>query len=168
MKKIKIAILIVILAVSIITLTGCQNEAKKYTAEEVYEKLKEKNQNIGRVVVYSEETDINELLGRPNQYTSKVTFEDLRVPQTNKNLDPEYFSQEEINEPQGGTIEVFESEEDMKKRKEYVGAVTSSMSVFVEYSYSDGVYLLRLDKSLTPAQAKEYEDLFYNIIREMN
>ena len=110
MKKIKIAILIVILAVSIITLTGCQNEAKKYTAEEVYEKLKEKNQNIGRVVVYSEETDINELLGRPNQYTSKVTFEDLRVPQTNKNLDPEYFSQEEINEPQGGTIEVFESE----------------------------------------------------------
>lgn len=168
MKKIKIAILIVILAVSIITLTGCQNEAKKYTAEEVYEKLKEKNQNIGRVVVYSEETDINELLGRPNQYTSKVTFEDLRVPQTNKNLDPEYFSQEEINEPQGGTIEVFESEEDMKKRKEYVEAVTSSMSVFVEYSYSDGVYLLRLDKSLTPAQAKEYEDLFYNIIREMN
>ena len=52
----------------------------------------------------------------------------------------------------------------MKKRKDYLETITSSMSVFAEYSYAQGVYLLRLNKSLTPAQAKEYEEIFYKII----
>lgn len=140
-------------------------EENIYTAEELFNKIKEKNANVGRHVVYNEETDLNELLGRPNQYTSKVTFEDLRIEQTNQNLDSEYFSEEEINEPIGGTIEVFNNEEDMKKRKEYVNAISSSMSMFSEYSYGEKIYLLRLDNALTPSEAEEYEKIFYEIIK---
>lgn len=74
-------------------------------------------------------------------------------------------SEEERNEPIGGTIEVFKSEEDMLKRKKYLEEITSSMSAFAEYSYSQGVYLLRLSKELTPTQAKEYESVFYEITK---
>lgn len=167
--------LIVMLLLTIVVLAGCQSkgdldnmkteEDVTFTAEEIANKLKERISNVGRIVVYTEETDINELLGRPNQYISKATFEDKRVEQTNQYLDEDYFSEEEINEPQGGTIEVFKNEQDMKKRKDYLEAVTSSMSVFAEYSYGENIYLLRLDKSLTPTQAKEYEEIFCEIIK---
>lgn len=163
----------IILLLMLVFLTGCgesekhdANDDKKMTSEEIVTKLKEQNKNVGRIVTYTEETDINELLGRPNQYTSKTTFEDTRIEQTNQNLDEQYFSEEERNEPIGGTVEVFKNEADMKKRKDYLETITSSMSVFAEYSYAQGVYLLRLNKSLTPAQAKEYEENFYKIINE--
>lgn len=170
MKK-RILSLIGVMVIGLLVLTGCNNAEKTanaqatMTAEELLIKLKEKNENIGRYVVYTEETDLNSLLGRPNQYTSKVTFEDKRLEQTNLSLDSKYFTQEEINEPTGGTIEVFKTEEDLIKRKKYVETITSSMSALVEYSYSDGIYLLRLNKDLTPSQAKEYEEIFYSIVK---
>lgn len=133
------------------------------TAEDVFYKLKEKNANVRRYVNYTEESDINNLLGRPNQYTSKVTFEDIRLKQTNKDLDPTYFSQEEINEPIGGTIEVFNNTDDLKKRKDYVDSITSSISALAEYSYSNNYILLRLNHDLTPAQASEYENILKTV-----
>lgn len=67
------------------------------TAEEITNKLKEKGLNIGKIVVYTEETDLNNLLGRPNQYTSKTIFEDTRLEQLN--IDNEFLTEEERNEP---------------------------------------------------------------------
>jgi len=171
--NIAIIAIIVIIVIGIFFITKNNDETKKetksskqnYTAGEIAEKIKEKNNNVGRIVVYNEETDLNNLLGRPNQYISKATFEDYRVEQTSKNLDPEEFSQEEINEPEGGTIEVFKSKKDMKKRKEYIEEITSSMSILTEYSYNEDVYLLRLNKSLTPSEAKEYEKIFLEIVK---
>ena len=136
---------------------------EELTAESIANQLKEKNSNVGKIVVYTSETDLNELLGRPNQYTSKVTFEDTRLEQKNK--DNEFLSEEEKNEPTGGTIEVFSNEEDMKNRKEYIESISSQASIFAEYSYSKGNALLRLDKELTPEQAKEYEEAFYEIMK---
>ena len=162
-----IAVVIILIAVILVVIFVNPNNTAnvKYTAEDIANRLKEKNPNIGRIVVYNEENDMNELLGRQGQYTSKVTFEDLRIEQSNKYLDPEYFSEEEINEPIGGTIEVFDNETDMKKRRDYVETISSSMSALVEYIYDEGVYLLRLNKSLTPQQAQEYENLFYEIVK---
>ena len=167
-----------ILMLIVLILSGCKsnktqngnenniiNESQKITSEEIAIKLKEKVGNVGKIVTYTEETDINKLLGRPNQYICKTTFEDTRIEQINQALDEEYFSEEERNEPIGGTIEVFKSEEDMLKRKKYLEEITSSMSAFAEYSYSQGVYLLRLSKELTPTQAKEYESVFYEITK---
>lgn len=167
----KIITLFVLLMIVLLGLTGCSDnesqniKGQEMTSEEIALKLKEQNTNVGKIVTYTEETDINELLGRPNQYSSKTTFEDTRIEQTNQYLDEDFFTEEERNEPIGGTIEVFETEEDMLKRKKYLEDITSTMSVFAEYSYSKGVYLLRLNKSLTPTQAEEYEKIFYEIVR---
>lgn len=157
-----------VILVILFGLTACNNikEKQQLTAEEIVVKLKEKGLNIGKYVTYTEETDLNDLLGRPNQYISKTTFEVVGLEQINSNLDSEYFLEEEINEPIGGTVEVFNNEEDMKKRKEYVEAISSSMSALAEYSYSKDYVLLRLNHELTPSQAKEYEKAFYEIIED--
>lgn len=133
-----------------------QSINKELTAEEIVNKLKEKNSNIGKIVVYTAETDLNELLGRPNQYTSKVQFADNRLSQE--------FVEE--NDAVGGTVEVFENEKDMNNRKEYIESISSQASIFAEYTYSAGNALLRLDNELTPEQAKEYEEAFYSIMNE--
>lgn len=140
-----------------------KEETKVLTAEEIINKMKEKNTNIGKIVTYNEETDLNKLLGRPNQYISKVTFEDKRIEQTN--ADNEFLSQEEQNEPTGGTIEVFNNSEDMTKRKEYIEQISSSASMLSQYIYGKNNALLRLENDLTPTQAKEYEDLFNSIVK---
>lgn len=132
-----------------------QSMANELTAEDIVNKLKEKIPNIGKVVVYTAETDINELLGRPNQYTSKVQFADNRLSQ-------EFI---EENDAVGGTVEVFENEKDMNNRKEYIESISSQASIFAEYTYSAGNALLRLDNELTPEQAKEYEEAFYEIMK---
>ena len=136
---------------------------KEMTAEDIINAMKEQNSNIGKVVIYNEETDLNKLLGRPNQYTSKITFEDKRIEQ--KNTDNEFLSPEEQNEPTGGTIEVFNNSEDMMKRKEYINQISSSASIFNQYIYSKNKVLLRLENELAPTQAKEYEDLFNTIVK---
>ena len=173
-RKIIISIILIILVILLLitfyikinnnTLNVNSNfQNRILSAEEVLNKLKEKNSNIGTYVVYNEDNDLNKLLGRPNQYTSKVTFEDIRLEQKNKLLDPNYFSQDEINEPIGGTIEVFNNKEDLQKRKTYVESVSSSISTLVEYSYSNDYILLRLNKELTPSQASEYENIFNEV-----
>ena len=105
--------------------------------------------------MYTEETDSNNLLGRPNQYTSKVNFADNRISQ-------EYV---EENDAKGGTIEVFNNKTDMKKRKEYIEQISNSSSIFAQYIYSKGNVLLRLEKDLTPEQAQEYEKIFNQIVK---
>lgn len=130
-------------------------QSKNMTAEDICSELKNSNSNIGKIVVYTSETDMNNLLGRPNQYTSKVNFADNRISQ-------EYV---EENDAKGGTIEVFENKTDMEKRKEYIEQISNSSSMFTQYIYSKGNVLLRLEKELTPEQAKEYEEAFYKIVK---
>ena len=129
--------------------------SKNMTAEEICNELKNNNNNIGKIVVYTEETDSNNLLGRPNQYTSKVNFADNRISQ-------EYV---EENDAKGGTIEVFNNKTDMKKRKEYIEQISNYSSMFAQYIYSKGNVLLRLEKDLTPEQAQEYEKIFNQIVK---
>lgn len=163
-KNLKIMAIVLIFITLMLVLVGCGNSSNTttLTAEEIINKMKEKNTNIGKVVVYTEETDLNQLLGRPGQYISKISFEDKRLEQ--ENADNEYLTEEERNEPTGGTIEVFENEKDMKKRKEYIEGFSTS-SMFSQYVYSKGNVLLRVDGDLTPTQAKEYESLLNEIIK---
>lgn len=135
---------------------------QKMTAEEIGNKLKEKGLSVGKIVVYTEETDLNNLLGRPNQYISKIIFEDIRLEQINTNN--EFLTEEERNEPTGGTIEVFNDKIDMEKRKSYVEALSSSVSMFNQYIYANDYAILRLEHDLTPSQAQEYELAFNEIM----
>lgn len=137
------------------TVVSSKNVKKVMTAEEITNELKEKVPHISKIVVYNEETDTNKLLGRPNQYTSKTQFADDRISQDGV----------ENNDALGGTIEVFNNETDMQKRKDYVESISSQASMFAQYIYSKGNVLLRLEKDLTPEQAKEYETAFYDIVK---
>lgn len=140
--------------VFIMLLVGCSNSETSevsLTSSEYIDKLKTSGQPIGVVVNYTADTDPNELLGRPNQYTSKTNFADTTLEQSDS------------NDPIGGSVEVFESKSDAEKRKKYIDSIGKEMPQVVEYSYINGTALLRLDKSLTPEQAKKYEDAFMAI-----
>jgi len=104
---------------------------------------------IADVLIYTAETDTNKLLGRPGQYTGKVSWNDLRV--TSKNYD--------------STIELFADRASMDARFTYVDAIIKSSPLFLQYMYrNDGrLAILRLPKDLTPLQAQAYADWFANL-----
>lgn len=95
--------------------------------------------------------DGNKLLGRPNQYISKVNFIDSRLEQT----DPE--------NPNGGTIEVFNNSSDLEKRKKHNEMVMEQYPIFTEYLFVHDNYIIRLSYDLTKDQAEEYKKIFMSI-----
>ena len=95
--------------------------------------------------------DPNHLLGRPNQYTSKVTFTDTRI----KAADVTDSSKGSVD--LGGAVEVFANPADAAARAKYIEAVTKSMSALAEYDYVHGTVLVRVSHYLTPAQAAGYK-----------
>ncbi|MGX1480386.1 UNVERIFIED_CONTAM: hypothetical protein RKD50_009194 [Streptomyces canus] len=95
--------------------------------------------------------DPNHLLGRPNQYTSKVTFTDTRVNAA------DVSGTDKGALERGGAIEVFAGPSDAKARADYIHTVTKSMSALAEYDYVHGTVLVRVSHYLTPDQAAEYE-----------
>ncbi|MFF7142260.1 hypothetical protein ACFZB5_13560 [Streptomyces nodosus] len=97
------------------------------------------------------DNDPNHLLGRPNQYTSKVTFTDSRI----KASDVEGTEKGDVE--RGGAIEAFANAEDAKARAEYIQSVTKSMPALAEYDYVHGNVLVRVSHYLPPAQAAEYK-----------
>ncbi|KOU14512.1 hypothetical protein ADK52_36765 [Streptomyces sp. WM6372] len=97
------------------------------------------------------ENDPNHFLGRPHQYTSKITFTDGRIP----------ADQTEGNKPGdvelGGSIEMFPDAADAKARHDYIQTVTKGIPTLTEYDYLHGTTLVRVSRLLTPAQAADYE-----------
>ena len=121
------------------------------TAEQLVTKMQEAGLPIDGVIVYDEKTDPNKLLGRPNQYPSKTNFADTRLDQT----DPE--------NPNGGTIEVFNNSSDLEKRKKHNEMVMEQYPVFTEYLFVHDNYIIRLSYDLTKDQAEEYKKIFMSI-----
>lgn len=149
---------ILILTVAIV-LVGCSTsksdqaptQAPVYNAEQIVNKLKNAGLPIDNIIVYTEETDVNGLLGKPNTYTSKVNFADTRV------------EQDSAENPSGGSVEVFESEEDMLARKDYIETVTKGIAFAQQFYFTKGCVLLRIDYSLSKAQANEYKQALDNL-----
>lgn len=97
------------------------------------------------------DNDPNHLLGRPNQYTSKVTFSDIRIPAG------EVSGTEKGDVERGGAVEAFGSAPDAQARAKYIQAVTKSMPALAEYDYVHDTVLVRVSRYLTPKQAVEYK-----------
>jgi hypothetical protein len=144
-------------------------------AGEIITYFKQKNGNISDAKVYNEENDPSELLGRPGGYIGKVDFIDSQVEE--KFLNDLYSQDEKIIElvkkemredfkvEYGGSIELFDTEEDAKKRYEYVTTTAKeSGGALTEYGYLQKNIYLRLSKSLTPTKAKEYEQILIEFV----
>lgn len=159
-------VLIMLLVLSVFFIAGCSGNSATdeskiditiMNAEEIVQLYVDAGFPISNVQVYTAETDKNNLLGRPNQYTSKVNFADTRVDQPSPEIAAAGAG------PYGGTIEVFDNNADAQKRYDYVKAISGSSSLFVEYSYLFNNVLLRIDGKLTPDQAAQYEAAFVSM-----
>lgn len=128
--------------------------------EDVIAAFKDAGLPLGEVIVQTAETDPNERLGRPGEYVGSAQFEDTRIEQ------PEPMSELEYDEPDlpvGGVIEMFENNKDLQARKQYLEQVYEAMPLVKQYIYASKLGLLRLEFSLTPDQAKEYETVFMSL-----
>ena len=119
---------------------------KPITAASVLSALKDAGLPIGEHIEYSAETDPNEQLGRPGGYTSKVNFHDTRLEQS-----------DDFDTDSGGSIEVFTSEADAKRRYDYVDGITRGNALLNEYHWLNKTAFLRVSKKLTPDQADAYK-----------
>ncbi len=120
-------------------------DISKMSDEEIINKFVEAGFPISKMIVYTEETDENELLGRPKGYIQKTNFADSRYEQ----YDIE-------NNPVGGTIEIFNNAEDAKSRYDYLDNIYNSIPGR-NYMYLRDNILFRIHNELTPTHAKEYE-----------
>jgi hypothetical protein len=128
------------------------SEPTKRSAGQVIKQLQDAGVPIDESQELTAANDPNELLGRPGQYTGKAFFHDARLPAEKNSLHPEL-----IDADSGGSVEVFASEADAKKRADYVQAITESSGLFAEYSYLRGAAFIRVTGKLTPDQVKIYE-----------
>lgn len=95
--------------------------------------------NLRHVTAYTAATDLNHLLGRQGGYTSKINWPN-------------------------GSIEVFSTQAEAKKRKTYLLAFAGT-PLGDGYDYLVGGYLLRIFDSQTPTQARALEAQFLNITK---
>lgn len=130
-----------------ITVEAATKKITSMTSKEIASKLKSAGFPLKNVITYTSKTDPNGLLGRPNQYTSKTSFADNRLEQEN-------------DDPNGGTIEVFKTKADATKRKKYIESVTEGLSFLQSYIYQYDNVLIRLSYDLTPSQVKVYTTAF--------
>lgn len=124
-------------------------EPDNLTAEDVVNKFQQAGLPIGEVIYYTEETCPNGLLGRPGQYIGKASWEDTRIEQFG-------------DEPKGGTVEVFDSENNLIARKNYLEPLIEQ-PMFLQYMFIFKNVIVRLEgRDLTPSQAEEYNQTLIN------
>ena len=150
-RKLIISVSLFVLLFMVVFAAYSVTHKHNMTAEQIATKMQEAGLPIDNVIVYNENTDRNKLLGRPNQYTSKINFADSRLEQT----DPE--------NPNGGPIEVFNNSSDLGKRKKHNEMVMEQYPVFTEYLFVRDNYIIRLSYDLTKDQAEEYKKIFMSI-----
>jgi hypothetical protein len=121
------------------------------TASQVMATLAQLVPQAKQTIVVTAANDSNHLLGRPNEYTSKVDFSDSRVPASDAQGD----NPGDVDF--GGSIEVFPSSALAAARIKYIQTVTASIPALSEYDYQAGDAVIRVSHYLTPAQAADYQ-----------
>lgn len=116
------------------------------SAESVLLALQQAGMPIGEYVVYSAADDPNGLLGRPGQYTSKVNFVDTTLVPSAIVFDV----------AEGGSIEMFETQELAQARADYIFTVIQENPSLVEYDFVVGGILLRVSGTHLPDVAEQY------------
>lgn len=153
----KIIKLLMLSLFAVILLSGCGSNVTadtnkkvvkpkvKVTAKLILDKLKIKDsQYMTNISVLTAENDSDKLLGRPNQYTEKITWKDSRAQ--NSNVDC--------------SIELFKNKDDATARKNYLENIIKAMPMLTQYIEQKNNVLIRIDGTLTPDQSNEYINVF--------
>ena len=133
-----VSVVIIAAVGAVVALGGNQ---KKIDAAAIVQKFIDAGMPVENVVAYNSKTDPNNLLGKPNSYTSKVSFADSRVEQIG-------------SDPEGGTVEVFNNKTDATARNEYVSSFSGT--IFGSYIYQADNIVARFSYKLTQEQADQY------------
>lgn len=143
--RMKFKSLALALALSLASVLPASSQpADQITGDSLAAALQTSGLPVSSIVVYTGENDPNRLLGRPGQYTGKVSWHDDRA---RPHDDPE------------STVELFATFADLDRRAKYLDAIISSSSLFGQYMYRDDdrLALLRVPFDLTPDQAPQYQ-----------
>lgn len=128
---------------------------KARTAREFIDGFKERKLPVGMVVCYNDENDPNDLLNRPGGYIEKCDWADKREKQDAANYD--YNDPDSGFDLIGGSIETYEEPSGAASRAEELRAFQGGiLSTGYTFTPEDDVWVLRVDKELTKAQAQAY------------
>ena len=131
--------------------TPAATPADSPDAQTIIGKLKNANLGLKNVQVQDEDTDPNNLLGRPNGYASKIAFSDSRVSRD----DTVGAAKDAIE--RGGSIEVYPDSAGAKARATYIQEMLKATGFGAEYDYVKGPILVRVTGNLTPTKAMDYQ-----------
>jgi hypothetical protein len=107
--------------------------------------------HIKSLWTYTEDTDPNNLIGRPGGYTSATFAYDNRVPDCKAK--PESMC--------GAQVEQFANEADAKRRLDYIAGIYKAAPILgTEYLTVEGSTLLRVTGELKPAVNRAYVAAF--------
>ena len=149
-------------------LSGCGNNTgeTKLTTDDVIKAFQKAGLPIGRIEVYSEETDPEHLLGRPGHYIGKCAWEDTRyrakTPEEQAIQDV-FFKSQGANGLTGGFIEAFESQDELQSREKLLRTAYENNPLVFQYIFVHKNIILRIDQEITPQQAEEYKSVLNNI-----
>jgi hypothetical protein len=129
---------------------GPSTTVKVPTAREFIAGFKRAGLPVGKVICYTDETDPNDLLGRPGGYVEKCDWADKREEQSLP------------DDPIGGSIETFERPGGAVQRAEYLKAFEGAGAFSSGYTYlpKNSNWVLRIDSELTKSQAQAYLKAF--------
>lgn len=124
------------------------------TADTSLTALKKEVPTITKTVIYTEDTDPNGVLGRPNQYIGKGDFFDSRMEDT---------------DTEAGTIEFFSTKSDCKDRYDYLGQMsTADLGSFGlnQYIYKYDKAIFRVSYEFTTDEAAAFKTAMDTIMDE--
>ena len=125
-------------------------EAKAPDASALVTKLEAAKLGLTNVAVQDEDTDPNNLIGRPNGYTSRASA-DLPGGDTDA---------EKYDTARGLVVEVFADAASAKRRAEFIESAQQGAPILgTEYHYftKDGTGLVRVSGKIKPTAAKKIE-----------
>jgi hypothetical protein len=118
------------------------------TALEVGKKLKASGLPVTNLAAQDENTDPNNLLGRPTGYISRASFDLAAGDETGEKYDID----------RGGVVEVWPTAAAAKKRADYIqGALADNPILGSEWHYANGAVLVRITGKVKPSEAKRFK-----------
>lgn len=133
-------------AALVLLTAGCgDNGDGKTAASDRATGIKTSVSAVTKTVTLTEDSDPNELLGRPNGYEAATVLYDSRA------------ECDELGVDCGATLETWPNADAAQERADYIDSLGAIAN---EYDYVDGPYVLRVTGELKPSEAAEYEAAF--------